>query len=104
MCRNYAKGRDWYDFSWYVKSNCSPNLRLLENALKELGPWQGKNIKVDGEFLKAALVERIDSLNWEDIKEDVRKFLPQEKAHSLDIWGADFFKSKVNKLNLKPSL
>ena len=30
LCRAYDKGRDWYDFSWYTKNNCSPNLKLLK--------------------------------------------------------------------------
>lgn len=100
LCRPYVKGRDWYDFSWYVKNNCSPNLKLLENALKQLGPWKGKDIKVDKKFLKDVLVEKIYSLNWEVVKEDVRKFLSPEKAKSLDIWSCEFFESKLNKLHM----
>lgn len=100
LCRPYAKGRDWYDYSWYVKNNCSPNLKLLENALKQIGPWKGKKIQVDEKFLKNTLVEKIDSLNWEDIKVDVRKFLSLEKAQSLKLWSSDFFKSKVKKMSI----
>ena len=100
LCRTYEKGRDWYDYSWYVKNNCSPNLKLLENALKQLGPWKGKDIQVDEKFLKDTLVGKIESLDWEDIKKDVRKFLSPEKAQSLDIWSSDFFKSKVKKMNV----
>lgn len=100
LCRPYAKGRDWYDYSWYVKNSCSPNLKLLENALKQIGPWKGKKIQVDEKFLKNTLVEKIDSLNWEDIKVDVRKFLSLEKAQSLKLWSSDFFKSKVKKMSI----
>lgn len=100
LCRTYAKGRDWYDYSWYVKNNCSPNLKLLENALKQLGPWKGKDIRVDEQFLKDTLIKKVNSLNWDDVKADVRKFLSPEKAQSLDIWSSEFFESKVKKLNL----
>ncbi|MCO4755122.1 MAG: nucleotidyl transferase AbiEii/AbiGii toxin family protein [Bacteriovoracaceae bacterium] len=100
LCRPYAKGRDWYDYSWYVKNNCSPNLKLLENALNQLGPWKGKNIQVDEKFLKTSLMEKINSLNWSDVKADVRKFLPPEKVQTLDIWGPEFFANKVKKLNM----
>jgi len=101
LCRAYVKGRDWYDFSWYVKNNCSPNLELLENALKQLGPWKGKDIQVNETFLKDVLIEKINSLNWNDVKVDVRKFLSPEKAQSLDIWSSEFFASKVKKINIK---
>ena len=100
LCRPYTKGRDWYDFSWYIKNKHFPNLILLENALNQLGPWREKNIKVDKLFLRDALFEKIDSLNWDDVKRDVRKFLSPEKAKSLEIWSADFFKSKVSAMTV----
>jgi hypothetical protein len=76
LCRSYIKGRDWYDFSWYIKNNYSPNLLLKKNAL----------------------IEKIESLDWNDAKQDVRKFLSTEKAKSLEMWNADFFAPKVKKL------
>lgn len=83
-----------------MKNNCSPNLRLLENSLKQLGPWKNRDIHLDSEFLKNALIEKIDSLDWEDIKADVRVFLMPDKAKSLDIWSAEYFKSKVKKMTI----
>lgn len=100
LCRPYAKGRDWYDYSWYIKNNCSPNLELLENALKQLGPWKGQEIQVNKKFLQDAMISKIESLDWDDVKKDVRKFLSLENAQSLDIWGADFYKSKIKKMTL----
>jgi len=40
LCRGYLKGRDWYDFNWYVKQGVSANLLHLENALYQYGPWK----------------------------------------------------------------
>ena len=34
LCREYLKGRDWYDFSWYVAQGTFPNLPHLEAALR----------------------------------------------------------------------
>ena len=31
LCRPYAKGRDWFDFLWYISNKVSPNLLFLEN-------------------------------------------------------------------------
>lgn len=98
LCRTYSKGRDWYDFSWYIKNNCSPNLKFLENALKQHGPWKAKDIQVDEIFLKNILIKKIKSLDWNDVKKDVRKFLSPQKAQTLDIWSSEFFESKVRKL------
>ncbi|MBL7663838.1 MAG: nucleotidyl transferase AbiEii/AbiGii toxin family protein [Bacteriovoracaceae bacterium] len=98
LCREYSKGRDWYDFSWYVKNRYVPNLKLLENALKQLGPWKGEDLHLDESFLKEELLKRVKSLNWPDIKADVRKFLRAEQAQSLELWSLDFFEDKIKKL------
>lgn len=100
LCRSYVKGRDWYDFSWYIKNNHSPNLKLLENSIKQLGPWKGQDIELHEGFLKDALIKRVHSLNWDDVKKDVRMFLNPEKAKSLEMWNAEFFESKVRKLKI----
>lgn len=101
LCRPYAKGRDWYDFSWYMKNNCSPNLKLLKAALKQHGPWKNQDIEVNEAFLKNALIQKINSLNWNEIKLDVRKFLSKEKANSINIWSSDFFENKIKKLKIE---
>jgi Nucleotidyl transferase AbiEii toxin, Type IV TA system len=38
LCRGFLKGRDWYDFSWYISRSVCPNLAHLEAALKQFGP------------------------------------------------------------------
>ena len=40
LCRPYLKGRDWYDFNWYVKQNIRLNLPHLQSALIQYGPWK----------------------------------------------------------------
>src|SRR3546814_12415536 len=42
LCRPYLKGRDWFDFSWYVANHVPLHLPLLAAALQQAGPWQGK--------------------------------------------------------------
>ena len=39
LCREYIKGRDWYDFTWYVARKISPNFIFLTHALEQQGPW-----------------------------------------------------------------
>lgn len=49
LCRKFVKGRDWYDFNWYVKQSVTPNLPHLKNALVQYGPWEGQHdLVVDG--------------------------------------------------------
>ncbi|WP_323687650.1 nucleotidyl transferase AbiEii/AbiGii toxin family protein [Rhizobium sp. AN88] len=65
LCRGFLKGRDWFDFSWYVSRSVSPNLDLLRNALMQAGPWAGdETVHVDAAWLKAALSETIKRIDW----------------------------------------
>jgi Nucleotidyl transferase AbiEii toxin, Type IV TA system len=38
LCREYTKGRDWFDFVWYMSRNTEINLLNLQNALIQQGP------------------------------------------------------------------
>src|SRR3989344_2253098 len=41
LCRPYVKGRDWYDFLWFISHRVSVDIELLKTAVKQIGPWQG---------------------------------------------------------------
>lgn len=98
LCRGYLKGRDWYDFSWYISQGVTPNFPLLENALIQYGPWEGQELTVDGKWLVEALKEKIGTIDWKAAAEDVRRFLRPVERTSLDLWSERFFLSKVDKL------
>ncbi|WP_303905956.1 nucleotidyl transferase AbiEii/AbiGii toxin family protein [Thiohalomonas denitrificans] len=99
LCREYLKGRDWYDFTWYIAQGVTPDLPLLENALIQYGPWQGKELKLDREWLVQAFKEKIGTIDWTEAAEDVRRFLRPVEKKSLDLWSERFFMSKVDKLD-----
>ncbi|MHB9005224.1 MAG: nucleotidyl transferase AbiEii/AbiGii toxin family protein, partial [Coriobacteriia bacterium] len=44
LCRDYTKGRDWYDFLWYTARKASINYMHLTEAMKQRGPWAGQAI------------------------------------------------------------
>lgn len=100
LCRPFIKGRDWYDFTWYVSKGITPNYVQLTNALFQLGPWKGQDIKVDESFLRKELKKRIETLKWPEVASDVRKFLRPVKAETLNLWNEDFFKVKLEKAKL----
>ena len=91
LCRSYSKGRDWYDFLWYVSRKTRPNFTLLSNALDQQGPWQGRQIDVSAKWYLKYLREVIADTNWARTKEDVGRFLPLTQQESLDLWNTDFF-------------
>jgi len=99
LCRPYLKGRDWYDFNWYIAQGVTPNLKLLKNALEQYGPWQGESLNVDREWLVNALSEKITSINWKDAADDVERFLKSVEQKSLKLWSEKFYMSKLKKLD-----
>ena len=99
LCRDYVKGRDWYDFAWYAAQGIYPNLPHLEAALRQYGPWsEKKDLNVDKDWLKAKLTDRIREIDWEDAKTDVSRFLRPIEAESLNLWKNAFFEFKLAKI------
>lgn len=98
LCRNYIKGRDWYDFIWYVSRKTDINFLLLENALKQNGPWKNKAIKVDANWLVDAMNAKINEIDWKKAAEDIAPFIRSSEQISLRVWGRDFFQAEVDKM------
>jgi len=99
LCRPYLKGRDWYDFNWYIAQGVTPNLLLLQNALIQYGPWKDQELNVDREWLVKALGEKISAIDWKDAAEDVERFLKPVEQKSLKLWSEKFYMSKLKKLD-----
>jgi predicted nucleotidyltransferase component of viral defense system len=99
LCRGFLKGRDWYDFGWYVAKGISPNLAHLQAALRQYGPWSDQDkLVIDASWIKAALGAAIAKIDWAEAADDVRRFLRATEAKSLDLWGERFFMAKLDKL------
>jgi hypothetical protein len=99
LCRGFLKGRDWYDFNWYIKQGVSPNLPHLKNALVQFGPWEGQaDLVADMAWLKTTIQEEIDSIDWAEAAADVERFLKPAEVNSLQLWSARFFSARLNRL------
>lgn len=86
-----VKGRDWYDFEWYVRHNIPLDFSHLQIRTKEFnGMDMGKEI-----FTKL-LKERLSSTDINMVKRDVLPFIqnPQE----LDIWSNEYFFQLADKI------
>ena len=98
LCRPYIKGRDWFDLLWYIRKGTLPNLGLLQNALQQVGPFAGGVVEVNAEWLQRALLEKIQSLDWEEAVRDVEPFLSAMERRSLAVWGEPLFRERVQQL------
>ena len=98
LCREYLKGRDWYDFIWYTARRTQVNHELLACSLEQLGPWQGRRLHVDRDWCVDQLRAKIEATDWARAREDVRRFVKPSETPSLDLWGRDFFQAHCDKL------
>jgi len=98
LCRPYLKGRDWYDFNWYVRKEIKPNLPLLQAALIQTGPWQGQDLTISAEWVKQSLNQKILDLDWKEAAGDVERFMNRIEKESLKLWSTRFFTDKVTRL------
>jgi predicted nucleotidyltransferase component of viral defense system len=85
--RNRVKGRDWYDFEWYIRNNVQLDFNHFKERVIQSEGNEFENLTP--ERFKQLLKEKINSTNIEMVKADVRRFVinPQE----LDIWSTNYF-------------
>ena len=98
LCRPYVKGRDFYDFIWYVSWKTKVNVVLLENALQQNGPWQNQDLKIDAAWVIEALHKKIHEIDWKKASLDVSSFIKSHEQRSLALWGKDFFLAELEKM------
>lgn len=100
LCRgwqNRPKGRDWYDMLWYVQNKHEVNLtHLATRLIQSCKALQDADIELPTEtklytpeLIVNLLQKRVDTLDIELAKQDVRRFIYDEKE--LDIWSKEFF-------------
>lgn len=100
LCRPYCKGRDLFDFLWYISNDIVPNYKMLASALFQVGPWQGEKVTINGPWLKKELTLKTKKIDWKDAVLDVRKFLSADRRASLELWSSDFFQAKISKMKV----
>ena len=82
--KNRVKGRDWYDFVWYVSNNIPLDFNHLAERISE---FNGECISRESFLIK--LKERLATADINQVKNDVLPFIRNPKE--LDLWSNDFF-------------
>ncbi len=85
--KNRVKGRDWYDFEFYVRNNTPLNLNHLKQRIDQTNKLEQEELTL--EIFKQMLRERIQSTNINLVKNDVRPFL--RNPQDIDIWSMEYF-------------
>ncbi len=98
LCRgwkNRIKGRDLYDYVFYLSRNIPVNVAHLNARLKDSGFIPDKK-RMSLPEIQKALCERFDSIDYSDAKRDVLPFI--KNPASVDVWSAGFFTSITRNL------
>lgn len=74
LCREYTKGRDWYDLMWYLAKfkGIEPNYVMLNNAMAQTFK---EPVKFTQDNWKAEIKKVIKNLDWVKVRNDVGRFL-----------------------------
>lgn len=92
-----VKGRDYYDFVWYIARKIPVRLSHLEQRLRQTEGWKGKE-PLTLESVIERLKRKFSEVNIEAAKDDVFDFIKDSDAVAL--WSAEFFSSLLPQLKV----
>jgi len=92
--KNRIKGRDWYDFEWYVNNGIELDLKHFARRAKEFD-----GIDVTEKSFKQSLVEKILTTDIESAKTDVLPFIQDKRI--LNNWSKEYFLNLASKIKFK---
>ena len=98
LCRKYkhrVKGRDYYDYLFYVGKGSNVNLTYLENKLRNTGGILGGE-RLTLEKVKELLKAKFETVDYESAKEDVVSFIRDKEG--LNAWKEELFLATLNEL------
>ena len=98
LTRKYIKGRDWYDFLFYVANKITPNRQLLTNALIQTNDYPYNNRIISSKHLVQMLNNKIETLNMNEIVEDLNGFISFEKIKVISNFDKTIFYNATNNL------
>ena len=79
-----VKGRDWYDFEWYVRNQVRLNFNHFQLRALEFN-----GMELDKEQFHKLLKEKLENTDIELVKKDVRPYITNPSE--LEIWSNDYF-------------
>jgi predicted nucleotidyltransferase component of viral defense system len=95
--KSRVKGRDFYDFIWYISRNIPVNLPHLEARMAQSG--HAPSVALTSASLKTMLYERIEQVDIAAASEEVRPFL--RDVRELELWSREFFLQLTEKITVQ---
>lgn len=98
LCRTYksnVKGRDYYDFLFFISRKIKPNLTYLKNKLIESGKIRS-NDAFDLTILKTMLKNRFETVDFEEVRKDASRFVFNKE--DLTYYSKELFMQMADKI------
>lgn len=92
LCRswgNRVKGRDFYDYIWYLSKNIKVDLVHLSNRMTQTNHLKDEEI-LSKKMLINMLLNKFTKIDFQQAKRDVLPFI--RNTQTLELWSEDFFK------------
>jgi len=89
---NRVKGRDWYDFEWYVRNNVALDFAHFCERTRQFENPTFEQLSIDS--FKMLLKDKIANTNIDLVKADVKPFL--KNPSEMDIWSTEYFTQLVD--------
>jgi hypothetical protein len=98
LCRNWkqrVKGRDFFDFVWYLGKRIPCDLTHLESRMRQSGHWT-QQTSLDESALHQLLIQRFQTVDFDQAQKDVRPFI--QDADALKLWSPSFFTDLISQM------
>jgi hypothetical protein len=92
--KNRVKGRDFYDYLFYISESVSVNMIFLENGLRKFG-YLNDNEKYDINRLKIDLKNRFEEIDFNNAINDVKPFISNEDR-IIQSFNKDIFIASID--------
>lgn len=95
---NRIKGRDWYDFAFYIRNGIPLQLSHLDARLRQTGHYVDPDLLTQDRLMDL-LNKRIATIDFAAAKKDVERFV--ERPQDLAVWSSDYFLHLASRLKIE---
>ena len=85
--KNRVKGRDWYDFEWYIRKNVAMDFKHFCERAYQFGSEEPGRLTPD--CFRTILKDKIKETDIRQVKDDVMPFIKDQ--NKLNIWSTGYF-------------
>ena len=95
--KNRVKGRDWYDFEWYVRKGIALDFKHFCRRAYQFASVPENSLTLQG--FQQLLLDKIRQTRFSSAIDDVRPFIREQD--SLQMWSSDYFEQVASLMRIR---